>query len=346
MASSPSNDGVRSETITESVAESEPQEHAQPQNEDVPKLEPEDSNQGALDHEPRSKSPTQDLVLFRSQERQDSPVPAPVSPAADPDHGEVAVPIPQRPQTPSSLTVSREHSSDPRSDGSEQVSRAQSPTAELPHSQQPQPFDRDRYSRSSLPGSNTARTWDPSAGGLPSVDHQRRARAEGGFPADGVIAGQPVSAQHYPHGAFRTSPYHLPPMEDYPKPETSLPLPAIPGPDRAQENRSLNADSTGQPTVGGLLDYPRHNRWCLRPRHAWSGYLPDVYESRRGEGQSLDGRPLGLNQGCTRHLGPPLKPLDGAGSEEIAIEQWRLLVREREIRGTAEDWQFPLRNQP
>lgn len=93
-----------------------------------------------------------------------------------------------------------------------------------------------------------------------------------------------------------------------------------------------NYYGAGPPVLNELVDAPQTDRWRSRPNYQWSGYLPDIYESRRLESQCVDGRQPILVQGPTQHFGPPLKPFDGPRSEDIAIEQWRRVSMEREIR--------------
>lgn len=304
-----------------------PQHYGLPKHVDGLKLESNVSDQGFLDSEPSSKSPAQEHIFPRSREGQKSPVAMSDHRLISHDHERTALPFTQSPIFCPVNRVSEECSYGPQWDGSGQESKEQSPTAGFSNSQQPQTRKVNGSLEYSWRESNIARTGDSSAMGSSSVDDQRRAGAEIRYRRNHLKAGQPVLDQgprnKAPGTTFDTLSHRIPSSQ-----MTDLPLPEMSGPHRNQE---LGLPPVDSPSLSSIAEFDEQaSRWRLRPNYQWFGFLPDIYETRRLEWRTGDGRP-GLIQGPTPHLGPPLKPFDDARSEEMAIEQWRRVVRGREI---------------
>ena len=314
------NEARSSESITESPAH----EYVLVSYRDV--LEPDSSvsSQGYLGSEPTSQSPAQEHLIYRKQEGPESSVARSIHSVINHDHDQTAGSFPRNPTTPLANMVSEERSYSPQSDDSGQESREQSPTAEHSASQQPQLQSLNGSSGDSGRESNMAQTWDAPARDLSSVDDQRWAGAEVNSPRNHFKAGEPVLDQGPSENArgirfstlFRTLPNGkivLPPLGS-----TTLPLPEIPSPHQ-NENTNL-------PSTTGFTNYPQAHGWQSR---LYSGHLPSPYETQRLERTTNGG--LRLVQGPA-HLGPPLKPLDGAEAETVAIDQFSRVVRGREKR--------------
>ena len=291
------------------------------------------SHQRALGSEPSSTSPAQEHIFPGSQEGQESSVAMDVHRGYNDDKRQTAVSFPR--SSESHPTNGLEESSySPQSDSSGNESSEQSPTAGRPDSEQPQLRGIHAFSEHSWWESNVAQIWDPSVRQSSSVDDQRRAGAEARQPWNHVGAFEPVldlsPRNDAPDATFNALSHggnvHRPLQM------TTLPLPEMPGSHRNQEERLPPIDNTSLPSIAELLDPQPVDRWRSRPKYHWSGFLPDIYETRRLEWQTADGRPPALVQGPTPHHGPPLKPLDNAKAEDVAIEKWRLVVRDREIR--------------
>lgn len=345
-----SNDARSSEPITESPT----QEYVLPNHQDGIKLESNVSNQGVPGSGSSSKLPAQEHFSSRSQEGQEPPVAESSSdlpmqehifprnqedegPSAamavhgviNDDNEQTAISIGRSSELRPVNIVSEECSYSTQSDSSRRESREQ---FGRPDSQQPQLENSDGSSELKWRESNMAQTWDSSARIISSVDDQRRTGAELIYPWNHDGAGPPVLYQGLrssascttfdtlSHGGDDLSPLQM----------TTLPLPETSGPLRNRCSPPTNNNSL--PSISELVDIPQVDRWRSRPNYQWSGYLPDIYETRRLESQPVDGRPPLLVQGPTQHLGPPLKPFDGPKFEEAAREQWRRAMREREIR--------------
>ena len=180
-------------------------------------------------------------------------------------------------------------------------------------------------------------TRDSSVREASSLDDQRRPGAEVMYPRNNLRAGPPVLGRglrdnapkfttdtvSHGHGGNVRPPLQL----------ITHPLSEVPDPHCHQEKRLSPINNTSLPSIAEFVKPPppQADRWSSMLKYKWSGVLPNVYESRRLELQTPDGRPSLLVQGPTRHLGPPLKPFDDARSEQIALEQWRRVMREREL---------------
>lgn len=319
---------------SEPIAESQGQEYIQLNHQDGLKMASDVSNQGDLGGESAPKAPAREHLFPRSPKGQESPVAIAIHRVINNDHEHNAPWFPQSPTFLPVNMVSEECSCSLRSDGSRQESRERSPTAGRRDSQQPQLGKLNGSSQHSWRESDMAQTRGSSAREPSSVDDQSRAAAEVQYPRNPLRAGQPV-LDRYPRddalGAAFDTPSQwenvLPPIQ-----MTTSPLPDMPGPHRNPETLLPPLANTSPPSTAELVEGPLVHRWRSRPNYPWSGFLPDVYESRRLELQTVDGGPPRLVQGPTQHLGPPLKPFDGARAGEVAIEQWRRVVREREIR--------------
>lgn len=93
---------------------------------------------------------------------------------------------------------------------------------------------------------------------------------------------------------------------------------------------ALPAETTDSPDIAGLDGFEEVDRWGIRPSYRWIGYLPEIYETRRMEDRTQRGKRKRLIPGGS-HIGPPMKPFDDLLSEMVAVEQWRHVVREREM---------------
>lgn len=324
-----SNEAARS---SEPITASPTQEYVLPSQQDGPKLEPNVSNQGYLGSEPTSQSPEQEHLFSGSQEGQKPSVALAAHRVISHEH---EVSVPRGPTFHPANMVSEEPPYGPQSDGSGQESREQSPTAGPPDSQQPQVQEENESSGYSWREGNMGQTRDASARDLTSVDDQR-AGAKVDYPLNHLNAGRSVLDQgpreHAPGTTFDTQSHgrkDLPPLE-----MTTLPLPERPVSPHSQQECLPPGDNTSLPSTAEFGHSSQVNRWRWRPKHQWCGYLPDIYETQRLESETADGRPPRLVQGST-HLGPPLKPFDGARAEAVAIDQWSGAVRKREIREAA-----------
>ena len=308
------------------MTESPTQEYALPNHQDGIKPEPNVSNQRVLGSELSSKSPAQEHIYPRSQEGQESSVTMGIHQLLNHDHEQTVVSVPRSPTFHPINMASEEYSCSPQSDGSGRESREQSPTAERQDREQPQLRTLNGSSEYSRRESDMIQTWD-SAGESSSVDDPKRAGAEVIYPRGQFGAGQPIFDQGSCNKAPGLTSDTLPPLQ-----MTTILLPETSGPYRDQETRLPPTENISLPSMAELGYPPQHNRWGLRPKYQWSGFLPDIYETRRLESPTAHGQAPRLIQGPTQPLGPPLKPFDGARSEEVAREQWARVMRERDIR--------------
>lgn len=325
-----SNDeGRTSEPVTESPA----QEYFLPNHADgFIKLEYDVSNQECLDDEPPSRSLAQERLPSENQEGQDSSVTAAVRRVLDHDHGQTAVSFPPGTTSRPVNMVLEECSYSPQPDGLSQEPREQPPTAGRPESQQPQFGNLNQSSGYSWQANIVSQTWDASVRDSSSGNGQRRAESGLTHAKDHSRAGQPVLDQapriNGPGATVDTQSHEgnvLAPLQ-----MTGPPSSEIPSPHDNQEQRLPPIENISLPPIPEVVN-PSISRWRLRPNYQWSGYLPDIYESRRFEVQTASGQPRRLVRGPTQPLGPPMKPFDEQRSEERAREQWRRVMRDREI---------------
>ena len=297
-------------------------------------LEPESSvaDGEALGGEPSSTSLAQDHVISRSQEGQDLAVALPVQHMTHYENGRTAVPSAQNAISQSVNGAS--YSYDPLSDGSGKESSERSRTVGRSESQQSESRDVDGALRDSGLEGNVFQNGESSAGHSSSADDKRRIGVEVGGPVQHLEGNRPALDQ-VSHNDGADTPWNtLPPLWSVLSRSETDPLGLLGtgmstfGPSRNDEQIFQPTDDTILPSIAEL-DANVH-RWALRPKYQWTGFLPPEYETRRLERRTVDNK-LVLLHGPT-HMGPPLKPLDGPGAEEVAIEHLRRTIRDRDIR--------------
>ena len=324
-----SNNGAKSSEITLRIPDFQ---YLMPKTGDY--LEPESNvaDRKTLGGEPSSTSSAQDHVVPRSQEGQDSAVALPVRQMTAYENGRTAIPSAQNATSQSVNGASCSY--DPPSDGSGKESSDLSRTVGRSESQQSQSQDVDEALKDSGLEGNIFQNGESSAGHFPPADDKRRNGAEVGGPVQHLEGNRPA-LDEVPHNDGAGHPLNtLPPLWSVFSRSETDPLGLLEtgmstfGPSRNEEHIYQPTDDTILPSMAEID--ANVYRWGLRPKYPWTGFLPPEYETRRVEQRTGDTK-LVLLHGPT-HMGPPLKPLDGPGAEEVAIEQWRRTIRDRDIR--------------
>ena len=297
-------------------------------------LEPESNvaDEEALGGEPSSTSSAQGHIVPRRQEGQDLAVVMPVQQMTNYENGRTATPSAQNAMLQSVNGTSSSY--DPPSDGSRKESSELSRTVGRSESQQSQSRDVDGALKDSGLGGNIFQNGEFSAGRSSSADDKRGEGAEVGGPVQHLEGDRPAFDQIYHNDGADIPSHRLPPLWSVLSRSETDPLRLLEtgmstfGPGRDVEQIFQPTDDTILPSIAEL-DANVH-RWRSRPNYQWTGFLPPEYETRRVERRTVDDQ-LVLLHGPT-HMGPPLKPLDGPRAEEVAIEQWRRMIRDRDIR--------------
>ena len=314
-----SNNEARS---SEPVTVSPTQEYVLPDHEDDSKLESGAvSNQGVLEEEPTSKSPVQEHLLHGTQADYETSVAMTVRRIVKNDDRQTTVSLSRNPALHPVTMVSEGH-----------TSREKSPAAARFEIQQPQVRPSNRYSSYNWQQGNMLQTRDSSARECSSVDDKKRPRAEITYPKNNIRAGpDPSLCQNAPETTFDTVSHgrNVNPRSQL----ATQSLPKVPDTHWNQKKRLPPID-TRLPSFAELCQCKPSpvDIWSSRPNHSLPWLWPSMYESRHLQPQTPSNLPPQLVQGRTGHLGPPLKPLDNPKAEEIAQEQQRSVMRERELK--------------